>query len=125
MRALSSSEAEVQDILHRGGTWTTSELSEEVGVRDDKVRMLVKKLRKKYLENHPEVARYVFTTKGGYTIDEKPEHVMYEARMRMAMGTGVLFNGVYVFKRGRKIALQNYKKLRIEYKPKLLQIEKL
>ena len=123
MKAMSEQESEVQEILERGGTWTTKEIAEETNLQAEKVREVIKKLRRKFFDGHNEVTQYVFTTKGGYSMDEKPENVMYEARLRMALGTGVLFNGAYVFKTGKKIALANYRKMKIEYKPKLLQIE--
>lgn len=125
MRALSKEEIALQEILHRGGVWTVSELADEVGVTKSKLRRIVKGLRRKFYDNHTEVALYIFTTKGGYTIDDKAENVMYEARMRLAMGTGVLLNGVYVFKRGKTIAARNFSNLKVEYRPKMLTIGKL
>ena len=76
----------------------------------------------KEADGDTEIDSYIFATKGGYTTDNKPEHVMYEARLRMAMGTGVLINGIYVFKTSKKIAAKNFRQLKIEYKPKLLEI---
>lgn len=113
---------DIYEILERGGVWSSKELAEELGIKQAEARLSIKKLRKMFLSNSDKIHRYVFTTKGGYTIDNKPEHIMYEARMRMAMGTGVLINGIYVFKTGKKIATKHFSQLKVEYKPKMLTI---
>jgi hypothetical protein len=116
---------DVYEVLERGGVWSTKEIAKELDIDVVEVRKEIRKLRLAFLNGNKEVEHYVFLTKGGYTMDNKPEHVMYEARFRMAMGTGVLINGVYVFKTGKQIAAKNFEQLKIAYKPQLLQIGKL
>ena len=115
----------IYEILQQGGVWSTKELAKEADISVADVRKEIKKLRFKFLNNVKDVEHYIFTTRGGYTMDTKPEHAMYEARLRIAMGTGILINGVYVFKTGKKIAEKSFKQLKIEYKPKLLEISKI
>jgi hypothetical protein len=87
--------------------------------------MLVRNLRKKFIAGCAEVDEYVYSSKSGYTVEAKPEVVMHEARMRMAFGTGVLLNGVHVFKSAKKIALKDFNTLKVEYKPGISQISKI
>lgn len=113
------------DDYSGGGIYSSLEIAKELDTSVEEIRKGVRKIRSKFLNGNEEFDRYVYTTKGGYTLDHKPEHVMYEARLRMAMGTGVLINGVYVFKTGKKIATRNFHQLKIEYKPKLLEIGRI
>jgi len=114
---------ELQKILDRGGVWSAKDLSDELNREVLVIRRLIRRLRKAFLSGKND--RWVFTTKGGYTMDEKPEHVAYESRLRFAMGTGMLLNGVYVFKRCRQIGIREFKGLMVEYKPKMFTINKV
>ena len=116
---------DVYEVLERGGVWGSREIADELNIVANEVRKSVKMLRQMFHNNDTEINRYIFTTKGGYTIDNKPEHAMYEARLRMSMGTGVLINGIYVFKTSKKIGMKHFNQLKVEYKPKLLAIDKL
>ena len=113
------------DFMNNGGIYSSKELAKEFKIPAKEIRKIVRQVRMKFLKGSKEVDQYIFTTRGGYTTDHKPEHVIYEARLRMAMGTGILINGVYVFKTGKKIAFKNFNQLKIEYKPRFLEIEKI
>lgn len=122
---LTEKERELFDILKRGGFHTTDELCGELNCEKPDIRALVRKLRKKFIDNEPEVDEYVFSSKTGYTVEARPEVVMHEARMRMAFGTGVLLNGVHVFKIAKKKHLKDFNSLKVEYKPGIIQIGKI
>jgi len=124
MKLLSNKKMELIEILTRGGVWSTEELSKELGVSKKRVRVLVKSLRINYL-NKNGMERYVYLTKGGYTIDELPEHVVYESKFRMKMGFGVLINGTHPFRKCKAINLLGYKNLMISFKPKMLELGKV
>lgn len=122
MKNTESDKQRLLEILKRGGTWSTIELSKSLNVEKKQISELVRQLRRSFLENG-EVDVYVYTTKGGYSIDEKPENVIYEAHLRMALGVGILLNGVYVFKRGNNIAHKQFINMNIAYKPKLIELQ--
>jgi len=113
----------VLDILKEGGVWGSKEMAESLSIEIPKLRDAVRKIRRRFLDG--EEVPYIFTAKGGYTVDEKPENVMYEARMRLAFGTGVLLNGVHVFRRGKRIAAKNFSVLRVEYKPRMDELSEI
>lgn len=116
--------AELMDVLEKGGVWTTDELSDELGVDADGVRNMVHNIRRKFLNG--EDVPYVYSAAvGGYTLDGDKVNVVFESKRRMAMGYGVLVNGVFVFKRCKKIASTAFKALNIQYKPKALTIAQL
>jgi len=116
--------AELIEILERGGVWKTDELSSEMSVDVDVVRNYVHVIRRKFLDGKD--VPYIYTAAvGGYTLKGSSENVVYESKRRMAMGYGVLINGVFVFKRCRKIASKAFKALNIQYKPKALTVKQL
>ena len=124
MKKTESKKQQLFNVLKNGGYWTVNELSKEIDVAPLQVRELIRQLRKGFLENGT-VDNYIYTTKFGYTIDEKPENVMYEARLRMALGVGTLINGIWVFKKSKSIAHKQFRDLNISYKPKMLTVQNL
>ena len=123
MKELTIEEKGVLEVLDKGGVWGSKEMADHLSIEIPKLRDVVRKIRKKFLGGME--VPYIFTAKGGYTVDEKPEYVMYEARLRMALGVGVLLNGVHVFRRGKRIAAKNFSVLRVEYKPRMAELEKV
>lgn len=124
MLKLSGKMMELLDIVGRGGVWSSDEIGKELGKDKAAVRRIVKTLRKKFNEGDKNVDRYIYTTSGGYTIDQKPEHPMYESRMRIQLGAGVIANGIYVFKQAKRLAPAEFRQLLVEYKPKMLTMNK-
>jgi DNA-binding winged helix-turn-helix (wHTH) protein len=111
---------ELYEILNRGGVSSSDDLSDELGIDKSKVRLLISSLRDRFRSNDESVELWIYTTKGGYTVDEKPEHVMYESRLRLQLGIGAIVNGAHVFKRAKMIASSNYSSMMLEFKPKAL-----
>ena len=122
MNKLSHKQEELIMVLERGDAFTTSEISDELGVPKQAVRQLVSSIRKRFLDGQEDVT-YIYTTPRGYSLDEKPEDVAYESKLRMQIGFGVLINGSFVFKRCKKIACSQFNALRLEFKPKMLTVK--
>ena len=113
------------EILCRGGVWSSQELGDELGIEKSKARLLIAALRNRFRNSDEEVPDWIYVTRGGYTLDDKPEHVMYEARLRFQLGVGAIVNGSHVFKKAKRIASTNYKQMMLEYKPKALMLGNL
>jgi len=116
----SSKAYELIEVLERGGTWSTQELADELNLEKHAIRALVGRVRKSFLEEENSTVPYIYTTKGGFTLEGKPEDVVYESKLRYAIGVGVLVNGVFVFKRCKKISPKQFANLNVTYKPKML-----
>jgi hypothetical protein len=121
---MSQKAQELVKTLEQGGVWTSDDLAKELNVQKVKVSRIVRNVRKKFLESKTD-APYIFTTGQGYSIEEKPEYVAFESKMRLQQGYGVLINGVYVFKRCKFLAPKMFTQLSIAYKPKMLTVDKL
>ena len=116
---------DLYNFLIKGGVHTSEDLAKHFDLTINGVRSLIRALRKRFNEGDEDISHYIFTTQAGYSTDEKPEYCAYEAGMRFAQGTGVLINGVYVFKRTKKFAVKEFSRLRIQYKPRILALEKI
>jgi len=111
-------------ILSNGGIFSVDNLSNEMNRTKEYIRRLVAKIRRKFNDGDKEFDAWVFSTKGGYTMDEKPEHAVYEARMRIQMGMGVIMNGAYVIKTMKRIAVNDFNSLMVTYRPQMIQMGK-
>ncbi len=121
MQELSKKQEEILKFLNEETVIKTTELAKKVDMSTIQLRLAIKQLRKKFLAGEENID-YIYTTKGGYTTRGSKEDVMYESQMRLKLGIGVLVNGVYVFKRCKKIAKTDFSKLNIAYKPKMLTL---
>ncbi len=110
-------------VLEQGGIWTVDNLARELLIDRKKLRLLVASLRRKFMAGHD--VPYIFTTGTGYTIEEKPEHIAFESRMRLRQGYGILLNGIYVFKRYKQLSPKAWDNLYVSFKPRVLPINKL
>jgi len=113
------------DIMQDGGVYTVDQLSDELNRTKERVRRIVKRARDKFNDGNKSVDYWVYSTRGGYTIEEKPEHAMHETRMRMRMGMGVILNGAHVFRTAKRIAARDFGAFQIEHKPKMLTMGRL
>ena len=85
---------------------------------------IISQIRKRFRQGDYQV-KYVYTTTDGYTVHETTDNVIDETKMRLRLSTSILKNGTFVFKRCKRISLENYNTLTIAFKPKLLEIEQL
>jgi hypothetical protein len=113
------------EILSRGGVHSSADLAEELNRPKRRISGIVRRARQMFMDGSDKVDVRVYSTKGGYTIEEKPEHVMHEARFRICMAAGVLLNGAHVFKTARQIAQKDFITLQVEYKPRMIEMGKL
>lgn len=123
MRVNGQMKAKVLDVFNGGGIYTTRELSKRVGVTEDLIRRLVCSLRKAH--RHGAEVPYIYTTGQGYSTDVRAAHALYEGRMRIRMGVGILTNGMPVFKTCKKLAANQFSQMNMELKPKMIQLNKL
>ena len=110
-------------ILSDNNVHATNDLADELNCSKDKVRAIIQLHRKRF--NSGEEDTWVYLTRGGYTVDGRPEHVAYESRFRLAMGTGVIMNGMYVLKQMKRLAFKEFNGMMLEYKPKMLEMGKV
>lgn len=115
------------DVLEKRGDEVLSAdaLAKELGKTKEVVRSLVAEARRKYRAGDENFPNHIILTRGGWTLDEKAEHVAYETRFRMCMGFGVLANGQPVYKALKKLSYDTFKGLRIEFQPKIEAVRQL
>jgi len=118
-----SKSTELLSILGRGGIYTTKELAKEMDIDKLAVHSIVRSVRMRFLDGKK--VPYIYITGSGYTLEESPEYVAYESKKRLSMGFGILANGVFVFKRCRRIATKEFEALRIQYKPQMFTVKQL
>ena len=112
-------------ILSRGGIFSKEDLSDEQNRTPERIRCIVSNIRKRFNAGEEGFDTWVYTTAKGYTTDAKPEHMAYEARLRLSMGMGVILNGAYVLKQMRRIALKSFNGMMIEFKPRMIEMGKV
>jgi len=119
-----TSEAELLlDTMESGGILSMSVLAEEMDIPRDKVRKAIAQARENFRNGVEGFDRWIYTTKGGYTLEEKAEHAAYETRMRFSMGFGVIANGQHVYKALRKLNFKMFEGMKLEFKPKMLVVD--
>ena len=114
---------ELFGILSDEKVHSSFDLSEELNCSISRVRNLVRTCRQRF--NNGDGDSWIYVTKNGYTISDKPEHVSYEARLRLAMGFGILINGAFVLKQMKRIAQKDFGNLMIEYRPRMIEMGKI
>jgi len=117
--------SELMDVLNRDGIYSTEELAQELDVSKRFIHSLIREWRRKFLDGGKDI-KYVYSAAGGgYTVQEAPEHVVWESKKRLSMGFGVIANGVFVFKRCKRIAAKEFAALNIQYRPQMLTVKQL
>lgn len=111
------------EFLNGAGTATKGDIAKMLGISKLRVGSLVRQIRRKFLEG--KFSTYIYTTKYGYTTNSSLENVVYESRLRMQIGFGVLLNGVYVFKRCKALSSRTFNQLSIEFQPKAITVNKV
>lgn len=122
---MSNDMKELVNVLSRGGVHSVEDLSDEMNRTKERIRIVVQKVRKRFNFGDKEFQTWVYTTAGGYTIEEKPEHMAYESRLRLNMGLGVILNGAHVLNQMKRLALKDFNGMMIEYKPRMLEMGKV
>lgn len=118
-------ETDIFEILEdEGGVHSVVDIADRLNRTPGQVRRAVRRLRRRFNELDEKITQWIFTTKGGYTMDEKPEHALYESRLRLSMGTGVILNGMYAIKTSKRLALSEFNKMMVVYRPKMLMLGK-
>jgi len=122
VRRASESEA-LYNILEGGGIHSVDTLADEMNRSKGEVRRLIAEIRKGCREGSDIFEGHVFTTRGGWTLDQKPEHAAYETRMRFRMGFGCIVNGQPAYKALKKLDYKMFESVRLEFQPKLLALQ--
>ena len=114
--------SELLSELDEGGVHSTIALAKELDSTPERIRMLVAISRRHY--NNGNSDTWIYTARGGYTTDDKAQHVVYEGKMRMSRGMGILMNGMPVFAKMRKVAIADFRNLMVAYKPRMLDFQR-
>lgn len=123
--ALRKVDLEIYESLKGKESLSAKEIAATIGISDGKVRSSIARLRRAYLDSNDQVENYPVLTKNGYSLKGSRENLLYEAGFRIRLGFGVLSNGRYVFKRCKLIGGQKFAELRGEFKPKLLDLNRV
>lgn len=124
-KKLGERELAVWEILRRAGVHSKGGIEHETGLVSSQIGTVIRSLRQRFLNGSDDVDCYIFTTQHGYSTDDKPEYVAYESRLRVSIGMGTLLNGVYCFKRCRRLNFREYKGIMVKYKTGLIETKKV
>lgn len=100
----------------------STEIARKLNIDLKYITNIIRNLRKKFRSG--KIDQYIYTTPDGYSLDESKRAVVYETNMRLSQMFGMAVNSHFIRNRCKIIALRDFKKLSICYKPKLLQLEK-
>ena len=120
-KVLNKIETELLTLLEKGRALTVGDLKKRMGIKPTRIMYTVRMLRKKFLDDYD--VPYVFTSPDGYTLDDKISNLAYETKFRFNMGTAIILNGAYVYKRLKQKSLKNFQEVFVEYKPKMLEMK--
>jgi hypothetical protein len=114
-------ERNVMQMIEKEGPIRSTKLAEKLNIDLKYVTNLVRNLRRKF--NSGKIDSYIYTTPDGYSLDESKRAVIYETNMRLSQMFGMAVNSHFIRHRCKVIALKDFKKLSIVYKPRLLTLE--
>jgi hypothetical protein len=100
----------------------STEIAKKLNIDLKYVTNIIRSLRNKFRSG--KIDSYIYTTADGYSLDESKRAVVYETNMRLSQMFGMAVNSHFIRHRCKVIALKDFKKLSICYKPKLLALEK-
>lgn len=120
-KVLNKIETELLTYLEKNSGKTTEELSKHMGIHPSRIGYTIRMLRKKHEDEYD--IPYVYTSPDGYTLEEKVSNMAYETKRRLNMGTSIIMNGAYVYKKLKQKSLKGFQQIFVEYRPKMLQLQ--
>lgn len=114
-------EAEVLELIRTKAPVRSTTIAKVLNMDLKYVTNTIRNLRRKF--NNGTSDQYIYLTKDGYSLDETKHGVVYETNMRLSQMIGMGVNSIFIRTRCRKIALKDFNKLKIVYRPSLLLLE--
>lgn len=99
----------------------STEIAKKLNIDLKYVTNIIRSLRNKFRKG--KIDQYVYTTPDGYSLDETKRAVVYETNMRLSQMFGMAVNSHFIRHRCKMIALRDFRKLSLIYKPKLIKLE--
>jgi len=99
----------------------STEIARKLNIDLHYVTEAIRTMRKKF--RNGKINQYIYTTPDGYSLDESKRAVVYETNMRLSQMFGMAANSHFIRNRCKVIALRDFRKLSICYKPKLLELQ--
>ncbi len=110
----------LQLILEKGPIRCT-EIARQLNIDYKKITSIVGTLRRNFRAG--KIDTYIYLSPEGYSLQESKRAVVYETNLRLSQIINMGINSHFVRTRCKKIALPEFKKLSIVYKPKLITFE--
>ncbi len=110
----------LQLILEKGPIRCT-EIARQLNIDYKKITSIVGTLRRAFRTG--KIDTYIYLSPEGYSLQESKRAVVYETNLRLSQIINMGINSHFIRARCKKIALPEFKKLSIVYKPKLITFE--
>ena len=117
----SENEKNVLQLITNHAPIRSTEIARKLDIDLKYVTNVIRSLRNKFRSG--KIDSYVYTTPEGYSLDESKRAVVYETNMRLSQMFGMAVNSHFIRHRCKLIALKDFKRLSICYKPKLIELQ--
>lgn len=114
-------EKNVLQLITNHAPIRSTEIARKLDIDLKYITNIIRSLRNKFRKGT--IDFYVYTTPDGYSLDESKRAVVYETNMRLSQMFGMAVNSHFIRHRCKVIALRDFKKLSLVYKPKLLELK--
>lgn len=111
----------VLQLILKKGPIRCTELAKQTGIDYKKITGIISTLRRNFRKG--KIDTYIYLTPEGYSLEESKRAVVYETNLRLSQIINMGINSHFIRTRCKKIALPEFKKMSIVYKPKLLTFE--
>ena len=111
----------VLELIREKGPIRSTAIAQRLNMDLKYVTNSIRSLRKSF--NNGNSDEYIYLTKDGYTLRESKHGVVYETNMRLSQMIGMGINSTFIRTRCKRIALKDFRKLRMVYRPGLLLLE--
>ncbi len=111
----------VLQLISEKGPIRCTEIARQLNIDYKKITSIVGGLRRSFRTG--KIDTYIYLSPEGYSLQESKRAVVYETNLRLSQIINMGINSHFVRTRCKKIALPEFKKLSIVYKPKLLLFE--
>lgn len=111
----------VLQVIHEKGPIRSTEIAKQLSIDYKRITSIVGTLRRNFRAG--KIDTYIYLTPEGYSLQESKRAVVYETNLRLSQIINMGINSHFVRTRCKKIALPEFKKLSIVYKPKLITFE--
>jgi len=112
----------VLQLISEKGPIRCTEIARQLNIELKNITNIIRSLRHSFRTG--KIDTYIYTTPEGYSLHETKRGVVYETNLRLSQMIGMAISSQFIRARCKKIALPEFKKLSIVYKPKLLTFEK-